>query len=185
MKMKKLVLFFALATIYAGTNAQTTAAVDPHEGHNHEKATENTVVKQEKSVQKTALVNKENTAAVVLPETLEAKEMEFNFGKIPQGKPVTHIFIVTNTGKAPFKLDNVQASCGCTTPVWEREKMIAPGATADITVGYNAAAEGVFTKPVTITYNGTQSKVIMIKGEVWKTPAASAPVNVAADDLKN
>ncbi|HEV2830352.1 MAG TPA: DUF1573 domain-containing protein, partial [Hanamia sp.] len=109
---------------------------------------------------------------------------EFDFGKIPQGKPVTHIFEFTNNGKIPFALDNVQASCGCTTPVWNKE-VVAPGATAKITVGYNAANEGPFSKPVTITYNGNLTKQIIIKGEVWKTPVTSAPENTSVNSLKN
>ena len=47
---------------------------------------------------------------------------------------------------------------------------IAPGATAKIKVGYNAAAEGDFEKSITITYNRTQTKQIKIKGTVWKAP---------------
>jgi hypothetical protein len=118
-------------------------------------------------------------------ETLVLKETEFNFGKIPQGKPVTHIFEISNIGKDSLRIVNVQASCGCTTPEWEKDKPIAPGKSAKITVGYNAAAEGPFTKPVTITYNGTEIKQLFIKGEVWKTPAASAPENKNLGDLKN
>ena len=124
-------------------------------------------------------------AAVTVMETLVLKEAEFDFGKIPQGKPVTHVFEIINKGKDSLKIFNVQASCGCTTPVWEKDKPIAPGASAQITVGYNAAAEGPFTKPVTITYNGSENKQLFIKGEVWKTPAASAPENKSLDDLKN
>jgi hypothetical protein len=123
--------------------------------------------------------------APIAQETLLLKETEFNFGKIPQGKPVTHIFEITNTGKDSLKIVNVQASCGCTTPEWEKDKPLAPGASAKITVGYNAAAEGPFTKPVTITYNGSEIKQLFIKGEVWKTPAASAPENKNLGDLKN
>lgn len=128
--------------------------------------------------------------AVIVPQpaipeqTLSLKETEFDFGKIPQGKPVTHIFEFTNTGKYPFALQKVQASCGCTTPVWNRDT-IAPGETAKITVGYNAANEGPFAKPVTITYNETLTQQIIIKGEVWKTPLTSAPVNSAVNNLKN
>jgi hypothetical protein len=118
-------------------------------------------------------------------ETLVLKEAEYNFGKIPQGKPVTHIFEISNSGKDSLKITNVQAGCGCTTPEWERDKVLGPGASTKITVGYNAAAEGPFNKPVTITYNTTQSKVLFIKGEVWKTPAASAPENKGLGDLKN
>ena len=126
-----------------------------------------------------------NAVKLPLTEALAFRESEYNFGKIPQGKPVTHIFEITNTGKTPYKLDNVVASCGCTTPQWDKEKVINSGEKSTITVGYNAAAEGPFTKPVTITYNGTQTKVITIKGEVWKTPAASAPANSALNDFKN
>ncbi len=118
-------------------------------------------------------------------ETLVLKETEFNFGKIAQGKPVTHVFEIINKGKDSLKIINVQASCGCTTPEWDRDKAIAPGASAKITVGYNAASEGTFTKPVTITYNGTETKQLFIKGEVWKTPALSAPENKSLGDLKN
>ena len=116
---------------------------------------------------------------------LTLKELEYNFGKIPQGKPVTHIFDVVNTGKDSLKIGNVQASCGCTTPEWEHDKVVAPGGTTKITVGYNAAAEGPFTKQITISYNNSLNKQITIKGEVWKTPAESAPSNKAIESLKN
>lgn len=115
---------------------------------------------------------------------LTLQESEYDFGKIPQGKPVTHIFKFTNTGTAPLALENVQASCGCTTPIWNKDT-VAVGQTAIIKVGYNAANDGPFTKPVTITYNGSQSKQIIIKGDVWKTPVTSAPVNTALNALKN
>jgi Protein of unknown function (DUF1573). len=118
-------------------------------------------------------------------EMLTLKETEFNFGKIPQGKPVTHVFEVTNKSNVPLKIANVNASCGCTTPEWEKEKTVAPGEKTNITVGYNAAAEGPFTKFITVTYNDSQSKQITIKGEVWKTPGSSAPENKGLNDLKN
>ncbi len=123
-----------------------------------------------------------STLAVPAEETLVIKENEHDFGKIPQGKPVTYVFEIQNTGTTPLKLDNVQASCGCTTPVWNKED-IAPGAVAQITVGYNAQNEGEFTKPVTITYNGNQTKQIIIKGDVWSTPDASAPTNNSINTL--
>jgi hypothetical protein len=118
-------------------------------------------------------------------EMLTLKESEFDFGKIPQGKPVTHVFEVTNNSKIALKISNINASCGCTTPEWEKDKVVAPGEKTKITVGYNAAAEGPFTKFITVTYNETQSKQITIKGEVWKTPASSAPENKGLNDLKN
>ena len=170
--MKKLFLISSLCVSAFCVKAQS-APIDPHAGHNH--GTE--------AVKTTAQVANP-TAAVVAEELMSVKESH-DFGKIPQGKPVTHVFEITNTGKNAYKLDNVTASCGCTTPQWDKEKVVNPGEKSIITVGYNAASEGPFTKPVTITYNGTQTKVITIKGEVWKTPAASAPANASLNDLKN
>jgi hypothetical protein len=116
-------------------------------------------------------------------EVLKLKETEHDFGQIPQGKPVYYNFEIVNTGKEPLKLDDVHASCGCTTPEWSHEP-IAAGATAIIKVGYNAAAEGAFTKPITITYNTSQTKQLIIKGTVWKAPEGAAPANASVQFLK-
>ncbi len=124
-------------------------------------------------------------ASPVTEEVLVLKEVEFDFGKIPQGKPVTHVFEVLNNSRDSLRIANVQASCGCTTPEWDREKVQASGEKTKITVGYNAASEGPFTKQITITYNGTLTKQITIKGEVWKTPVTSAPENKGIENLKN
>lgn len=116
-------------------------------------------------------------------EVLKLKEIEHDFGQIPQGKPVYYNFEIVNTGSTPLKLDDVHASCGCTTPEWSREA-IAPGATAIIKVGYNSAAEGYFVKPITITYNTTQTRQLTIKGTVWRAPEGAAPANASVQFLK-
>jgi hypothetical protein len=164
--MRKIFTIIACLFLSAVASAQTTSAKNGA---------------KDKVVSPTAV---EVTQAAIPEETLALKESEYNFGKIPQGKPVTHVFEFTNTGKTAFALDNVQASCGCTTPVWNKE-VVKPGETAKITVGYNAAAEGTFAKPVTLTYNGNLTKQIIIKGEVYKTPVTSAPENSAVNNLKN
>lgn len=116
-------------------------------------------------------------------DPLSVKEDIYDFGMIPQGKPVYHFFDIVNNGAVPLKLENVQASCGCTTPEWNKEPIAAGGADK-IKVGYNAAAEGDFQKFITITYNGNQTKQIRIKGTVWKAPAGSAPANASVQFLK-
>ena len=117
-------------------------------------------------------------------EVIQLKETSYDFGKIQQGRPVTHNFELVNIGKDPLMLENVQASCGCTTPEWSKDA-IQPGATSTIKVGYNAAAEGTFTKTITITYNNHQFKTFNITGTVFKGPATSAPVNASLSLLKN
>lgn len=116
-------------------------------------------------------------------EVLEIKETEFDFGKIPQGKPVYHLFTIVNKSDKAFKLDNVQASCGCTTPEWSKEE-IAAGSSSIIKVGYNAASSGRFEKYITVTYNGNASKQIKIMGDVWQAPAGAAPPNSSVQFLK-
>lgn len=154
--MKKIILFFALGLISFSSFSQQT-----------------NVAGSENAVQKTE------------EPALKVKEEEFDFGKIPQGKPVHHVFEVSNISQQPLKIINVQASCGCTTPEWEKDASVPSGSSTNINVGYNAAAEGAFNKTITITYNDNQTKVIHIKGEVWKAPTASAPENKALSELKN
>jgi hypothetical protein len=116
-------------------------------------------------------------------DVLSLKESEFSFGTIPQGKPVYHYFEFTNTGVFPMVVSNVQTSCGCTTPEWSKEP-VAPGATAKIKVGYNAAAEGHFEKFITISYNQNLTKQVKISGSVWRAPEGSAPSNASINLLK-
>lgn len=124
--------------------------------------------------------NSETPAAQ--PDPLVLNKTEHDFGKIPQGKPVYYTFEIVNTGTEPVTLLDVHAPCGCTTPEWSREP-IAPGATAKIKVGYNAAAEGYFDKSVSIAYNN-QTKILRLKGTVWKAPEGPAPSNASIDFLK-
>lgn len=129
-------------------------------------------------------VNAQNAATTKpVVDVLQLKEMSYDFGKIPQGRAVTHVFEIVNTGKEVLRLDNVQASCGCTTPEWSREP-IQPGTSATIKVGYNAAAEGAFHKTITIQYNANQNKTLVISGNVYKTPGTSAPANASLTLLK-
>jgi hypothetical protein len=165
-EMKKIIIIISCFAFSLTTSAQTMVTK---------------VNKKEKTTINKLITSKPGTTS---QESLTFKENEFDFGKIPQGKPVNHIFEFVNTGNKPLALDKVQASCGCTTPEWNKDT-VAVGATAVIKVGYNAANEGPFIKPVTITYNGDQTKQIIIKGEVWKTPITSAPVNTSLNSLKN
>jgi hypothetical protein len=122
-------------------------------------------------------------SAVPAPDPLQLRETEHNFGEIPQNKPVFYTFTITNTSTEPLKLDNVQATCGCTTPEWKRDA-IAPGADAPIKVGFNAATDGPFEKFITITYNGNRTKQLKIVGTVWKAPEGAAPANASVQFLK-
>jgi Protein of unknown function (DUF1573). len=100
----------------------------------------------------------------------------FDFGAIKEetGK-VTHDFIFTNTGKTPLVIQQVSASCGCTTPSWTKQP-IAPGAKGKITVTYSATGRpGTFSKTITVSNNSTESIVqLSIHGTVLAPPLSQA-----------
>ena len=121
------------------------------------------------------------TDAANAPEVISIASSH-DFWSIRHGRPVTYTFEFINTGKEALKIENVSASCGCTTPVWSKD-LVAPGAKSSITVGYNAASEGPFEKSVTIFYNSGKTKTIYVKGEVGK-PMPSVPVNTSVQLLK-
>lgn len=101
-------------------------------------------------------------------------ETTHDFGKIPQGKPVTVEFKFTNAGKVPLVLSTVSASCGCTTPEWTKDP-VAPGKTGTIKATYNAAGVGAFNKSVTVNANVEGGATYLyIKGEVQGTAPAEA-----------
>lgn len=91
------------------------------------------------------------------------------FGEVIEGKLASYEFEVTNTGNQPLIINNVQASCGCTSPHWTREA-IAPGKSGIIKATYNSAGRpGPFNKSLTVVSNsGTGTKTIYIKGTVLK-----------------
>lgn len=96
-----------------------------------------------------------------------------DFGKVEQGKPVTHVFEFKNTGTDPVVINDAQASCGCTKPSFSREP-IMPGKTGSISATYNAAAAGPFNKSVTVTSNAEAGQsVLYLKGEVVSAAAAA------------
>ena len=90
----------------------------------------------------------------------------YDFGKIPQGKPVSVDFKFTNTGEEPIIITNVESTCGCTVPEYTKTP-IKKGESGVIKVTYNAAAAMPFSKAITIKSNAkTPVKTLYIKGEV-------------------
>lgn len=108
----------------------------------------------------------------LLAQTVKAKivfeKLEHDFGSFKEeAGDQTYSFKFTNSGASPLILNNVQASCGCTTPEWTREP-IAPGGKGMIKVSYNPKNRpGPFNKTVTVTSNAENSPVVLrIKGTV-------------------
>jgi hypothetical protein len=62
----------------------------------------------------------------------------YDFGSIPQGQKVEHVFIVKNNGDLPLSILSIRPSCGCTA-AHASSRVIQPGKTSEIKVTFNSA----------------------------------------------
>lgn len=102
------------------------------------------------------------------PSTLKFETLTYDYGKISQGTVVNYKFKFSNTGTKEVKLENVRASCGCTTPNYPKEA-IKPGTGEGIDVRFDSTGKlGPQSKTVTVkTDEGDGGLIILtIKGEV-------------------
>lgn len=107
------------------------------------------------------------SAQVTTPKiNFETSSHDFSEIKEVDG-PVTFIFKFTNIGTEPLILQNVRASCGCTTPKWTKEPVL-PNAEGEIAVTYNPRNRpGSFRKTITVTSNSeSKTDYLTIKGKV-------------------
>lgn len=117
-------------------------------------------------------------AAIICTTELHAQQIQFektvhDFGAIVEEKgSVTYEFKFTNTGNAPLVINNVVASCGCTTPGWSGQP-IAPGKSGFVKAEFNPINRpGSFSKTLQVESNSTQNPVLTlyIKGNVNPRP---------------
>jgi len=108
------------------------------------------------------------TIGLAAQAKLEFEKVMHDFGQIKEADGAAeYSFIFRNTGSQPLLINNVKASCGCTTPSWTREP-VEPGASGQITARYNTINRpGPFNKTLTVTSNnGAGVIVLSIKGSV-------------------
>ncbi|MFW5804308.1 MAG: DUF1573 domain-containing protein [bacterium] len=93
-------------------------------------------------------------------------KVSHDFGKIKYKKDVQFSFEFKNTGKTPLIISEVTTSCGCTVPQWTKQP-VPPGKNGEIQINYDTSYPGIFSKTITVFYNGEDSpKVLAIKGSV-------------------
>lgn len=96
------------------------------------------------------------------------EKVQHNFGNFKEELGVQTVsFNFKNEGAIPLILNNVQASCGCTTPEWTRQP-VAPGAKGIIKVSYDPKNRpGVFNKTIRVSSNAENADVVLtILGDV-------------------
>jgi hypothetical protein len=145
-------------------------------GNNLSQTKKQTQIKKQTTMKKLLTLCTAIIGFIAFTSMISGAEPEFkfteethDFGKIPQGKPVTYEFKFLNVGEQPIIITNAEASCGCTKPQHSNTP-VKKGETGMITTTFNAAAAGPFNKVITIKSNAkTPVKYLYIKGEVVPT----------------
>lgn len=101
--------------------------------------------------------------------SVEYTETTFDFGTVPEGDKVSHVYKFKNTGSEPLVISNAKGSCGCTVPQWPKDP-IAPGEEGEILVEFNSKGKpGKQTKRVTVSANTNPvQSFLTITGNVEK-----------------
>ncbi len=113
-----------------------------------------------------------------------------DFGKLLESDgPAEVAFYFVNKGDSAIQITDVKASCGCTTPFWTVEPVLA-GDTGLVTVKYTVTNRpGPFSKSVQVVANGEpESQVLEISGHVTPLPKSNEkelPVRFGALRMKH
>ncbi|MDR0506064.1 MAG: DUF1573 domain-containing protein [Dysgonamonadaceae bacterium] len=97
--------------------------------------------------------NQSVMTVAVAPEEIEIADLSV-------GKKSYASFKIKNTGKEPFIIHRVDASCGCTVPVWEKQP-VEPGRETEIRLEIQPKETGVFHKTVSV-YGNVKDGVITV-----------------------
>lgn len=94
-------------------------------------------------------------------------ESEYDFGKAKEGDTLSHVFVVTNTGKDPLFIYKITGSCDCVAATFSNDA-IQPGQKTDITVYFKTIGrKGHQSKRIIVVANTDPSEYILnIKAEV-------------------
>ncbi len=92
------------------------------------------------------------TPAAGTPPVLSFDTTQHDFGVIDETSEVATAFAFTNTGGSVLVIQDVKASCGCTTPVLAKRRY-QPGERGSIEVGFDPTGPGATQKHITVRSN--------------------------------
>ncbi len=149
-------LLFALFVVFSINQSNLWAQVDTSTKNINSKKDTNTPIKLDTLPFEKVYLGK---SKITFNETIH------DFGKVKLNHPVTCIFIFTNTGNEDIAITEVQRSCGCTIPDWNQDPVIK-GNTGKISVVYNSANMGEFSKSISVKFSNGDMEFLTIKGTV-------------------
>jgi hypothetical protein len=108
----------------------------------------------------------------------ETTSHDFGIIKEENGK-VSYEFKFTNKADSPISIENVHASCGCTTPSWTRAA-VEPGKSGYVKAVYDPTNRpNSFSKTLSVSYSiggSTSVEILNIKGFVTPKPKTASDI---------
>lgn len=150
--MKKLVIAFTALSLFACNEAPKKQSGEIVSVIAAGAETDADLVKKMKEIEKEEAQRIASEKSNITSITFD--RLVHDFGTIEGNTDNGTEFIVTNTGDKPLIIDEVKASCGCTTPK-KPEKPIMPGKSDKITVNFhpNPEQKNEIVKTITVAAN--------------------------------
>jgi len=104
--------------------------------------------------------------ANLLPQAIEATPLFLNLGTFSTSEKGTGVVTLTNTSEEAVTIVSARASCGCTTSDFQKNTVLNPGETTDITITMDGKGKArILSKTVTFTIDGRPPLRYEVKGE--------------------
>lgn len=102
------------------------------------------------------------------PGQIELDAVEYDFGNVPNDKPVSQVFEVRNVGRGNLEIGGVSTSCGCTTAEVDKYQL-APGESTQLKVTYDPQAHGGAT--------GQFMRVVYVRSDDPEVPETTLTIH--------
>ncbi|MCE7871257.1 DUF1573 domain-containing protein [bacterium CPR1] len=100
------------------------------------------------------------------PGPLSSANSDHDFGRLPQGSQVSHVYTITNSSEQPLSIERVQSSCGCTAAL-VAEKNLTPGQSSAVEVRFTSGKlVGPFHKTVRVYTRPEGVLVLSLRGSI-------------------
>jgi hypothetical protein len=103
------------------------------------------------------------------PGRVELSATEYDFGTIPNDKPVRQVFEVRNAGRGQLEIVGVSTSCGC-TGAEVGKRLLGPGEATELAVTYDPLAHDGAT--------GRFMRIVYIRSNDPDLPEATLTIRV-------
>jgi hypothetical protein len=97
---------------------------------------------------------------------IKADKLRTSFGNIEKGKDILATFVIKNAGNAPLVIHEIETTCGCTIPQWDKSPVKSNDSTC-VNIKYDTNKQGKFNKKVFLHTNASNSPFCLtIEGNV-------------------